>query len=70
MKNEDLVKMGDKIRGLRFSQGYSQEDFAQLIKLHRSYMGGVERGERNISCINLLKIARALNLKVGDLFND
>jgi transcriptional regulator with XRE-family HTH domain len=67
-KNHQLVKLGQKIRRIRESKDYSQEAFAAEAEIDRSYMGGVERGERNISVVNLIKIAKALKVEVGDLF--
>lgn len=56
------------MRELRKAAGYSQEDFALEIGLDRTYMGGVERGERNVAVLNLRKIAAGLGVSVGDLF--
>ena len=67
-KHSGLVKLGQQIRKLRESKGFSQEDFAAEADLDRSYMGGVERGERNIATLNLIRIAKTLNVEVGDLF--
>jgi transcriptional regulator with XRE-family HTH domain len=67
-KHPYLVKLGEQIRHLRSSKGYSQEDFAHEVGIDRSYMGGVERGERNIATLNLIRIAKALKVEVGDLF--
>ncbi len=67
---EDLLKLGSTIRELRLSKGYSQESFADFVGLHRTYMGGIERGERNISFINLILIARKLELDLNSLFKD
>jgi DNA-binding XRE family transcriptional regulator len=61
-------RFGQRIRDLRGKAGLSQEELADLAGLDRSYIGGVERGERNVSLINIHKIARALKLKPGDLF--
>lgn len=59
--------LGDKLRELRHQQGLSQEKLALACELDRTYIGGVERGERNISLINIYKIAAALRLAPGDL---
>ena len=60
-------KLGEKIRGLRLEKGYSQESFADACKLHRTYMGSVERGERNLTLKTLLTVARALEMTVSEL---
>jgi DNA-binding XRE family transcriptional regulator len=60
---------GAKVRQLRQEKGMSQEQLALLCDLDRTYVGGVERGERNISLINIHKIARALGVPVKELFN-
>lgn len=67
-KHPSLVKIGNQIRELRTSKGLSQEAFADKVGLDRSYMGGIERGERNIASINLIRIAKGLNVEVGELF--
>lgn len=67
-KHPQLVKVGQRIRELREEQGYSQEAFAAEAEIDRSYMGSIERGERNIATLNLIRIARTLNVEVGDLF--
>jgi transcriptional regulator with XRE-family HTH domain len=59
---------GNKIRTLRKALWLSQEDFAFKVKLHRTYIGMVERGEKNISLENIEKIAKALWVKIKDLF--
>lgn len=59
---------GDRVRLLRNERGISQEQLALACGLDRTYIGGVERGERNISLINIYKIAEALGASVGDLF--
>ena len=53
-----LNQPGNNIRALRKARNYSQEGFADAVSLHRAYMGGVERGEKNISFLNLLKILK------------
>jgi len=69
--NEKILKsFGETIKTLRKRRGISQEELAHLSGLDRSYVGGVERGERNISLINILKIANALNLSLNQLFKE
>ncbi|MDU2299875.1 MAG: helix-turn-helix transcriptional regulator [Haemophilus parainfluenzae] len=67
-KNEYLVCFGKRVKELRKQKGLSQEALALLCDLDRSYIGGVERGERNISLINIYKIANALNISIKELF--
>lgn len=65
-----LIKFGETIRHIRKQHGYSQEYFAQLSELDRSYIGSVERGERNISLVNIEKIANALEVSLDLLFKE
>lgn len=67
-KNEYLVCFGKRMKELRKEMGLSQEELALLCELDRSYIGSVERGERNISLINIYKISKALNVSIKDLF--
>ncbi|HAT6935949.1 TPA: helix-turn-helix domain-containing protein [Legionella pneumophila] len=67
VKHQNLIKLGQQIRTLRSSRGYSQEGFAAMAGLGRTYMGRVERGEQNISIQNLIQIAIALDVEVGKL---
>lgn len=67
-KHPALIKLGKRIRELRTAKGFSQEAFAAEVGLDRTYMGSVERGERNIATINLIRIAKCLKVEVGDLF--
>ena len=64
-----LEKIGNRIRELRIEADLSQEKLAFACELDRTYIGSVERGERNISVINLRKIAKALNQEITTLFN-
>lgn len=66
----DLKKLGARIRKLREAVGWSQEELAHQADLHRTYVGGVERGERNISAKNIFAIARALGVGSEELFQD
>lgn len=64
------VAVGKVIRRRRLALGYSQESFADDVGLHRTYMGSVERGERNISLQNIARIAVALKVSLSVLFAD
>lgn len=59
--------MGKRLRELRLERGWSQEELADRAHLHRNYVGGVERGERNISLINIVELANALSIKPAEL---
>ena len=64
MRSKDpRATFGEHLRKLRLDQRLSQEKLAELADLHRNYVGGVERGERNISLINIVALARALRVK-------
>ena len=65
--NPELVSLGLRIRQLRQNFGFSQEAFADEIGIDRSYVGGIERGEHNLTVINLAKISNALRLSPSDL---
>ncbi len=62
-----LQLFGARVRTLRKQAGFSQEDFALEIGLDRTYMGGVERGERNLALLNIRKIARGLKITESEL---
>lgn len=62
--------LGLRIKNLRTHEGYSQEQFASLVGVHRTYMGAVERGEKNITIITAKKIALALGISLSELFRD
>ncbi|MBZ5677208.1 MAG: helix-turn-helix domain-containing protein [Acidobacteriia bacterium] len=62
-----LIALGKRVHDLRAAKGWSQEEFAHVGGLHRTYIGQVERGEKNISFGNLVKLARALGLTLPDL---
>jgi transcriptional regulator with XRE-family HTH domain len=69
MARDALRRFGANIRRNRIKQGLSQEALAALSGLHRTYIGGAERGERNVSLVNLVRIARALDVTVIDLLH-
>ena len=60
---------GKAVRALREERGYSQEELAERAGLHRNYVGGVERGERNVALENIVKLAGALSVRTKDLFD-
>lgn len=71
MSPDDLLKaLGNTIRQKRAELGYSQEGFAEAVGLHRTYIGAIERGERNVSFINLVKIALALDEAPSQLLSN
>lgn len=61
------IQLGKMVRALREERGLSQEEFAGLCGVHRTYMGSIERGERNISMKNILRISAALEIKPSEL---
>lgn len=65
----DLQQFGRCLAELRKARGWSQERLALESGLARSYLGGVERGQRNIALLNILKLARTLDCHPGDLLN-
>lgn len=66
-KHSSLVDFGKKLRRCREDLGISQEELADRAGLDRTYVGGVERGERNLGLLNLFKIAIALNTTASAL---
>lgn len=66
-KNPDLKKFGEIVRNFRTARGLSQEQLAKLAGLHRNYIGGIERGERNVALLNILRIAKALAVSPSEL---
>lgn len=63
----DLKALGAAIRDARRDLDVSQEDFAEMADLHRTYVGQLERGEKNLSYSNLRRVAQALSLKPSEL---
>ena len=64
------VKLGNKIRFLRKKANYSQEEFADKVGVHRTYIGCIERGEKNVTIQTIKKISVALGIKIEDLLRD
>jgi len=62
-----LARFGVRVRELRLSKGYSQESFAAKCGLDRTYVGGIERGERNVAIRNIESIAKALDMTLSEL---
>ena len=68
MPQDIRVRFGRMLRQRRQKLGVSQEAFADMCHMDRSYIGGVERGERNVALVNIEKIAKALQIPVAQLF--
>ena len=66
-KNPECVRFGHHLREIRKQKGYSQESFADHAEVHRTYLGGLERGERNPTLTVLVKLAVALNVPLAKL---
>lgn len=59
---------GKRVRVLRKSMGFSQEQLADAANLHRTYIGSIERGEQNVSLDNIERVAKALKIQITELF--
>ena len=68
MAKQDRVKFGKAIRSLRVAKHWTQEQLADQANLHPTYVGGIERGERNVDLENIIRIARALGVSPATLF--
>ena len=68
-RQEVFVRLDQRVRGLRREQGYSQESFAYACELDRTYMGGIERGERNVGLRNIERIASTLGISLSELMD-
>lgn len=69
-EEELLVAFGLRLKSQRLEKQLSQEELAAITELHRTYIGSIERGERNVSVLNLYKIASALDISIEDLLTD
>ena len=67
LKSEVSIKFGKKVRDARTKKGLSQEQLAHIANVHRTYIGMIERAEKNITLINIEKIAKALEVNIKDL---
>jgi len=65
--NNILKRFGQRVKSLRLKKGWSQEELARRADLHRTYIGSIERYERNISLLNVERIAKAFGVKAKDL---
>ena len=68
MKKKILIEFGERVRKLRKEKGFSQEELAHKAQVHRTYIGMIERAEKNITLINIEKIANSLDVKINELF--
>ena len=70
MTNSTLLeRLGSRVRELRQALGLSQETFAGKCGLDRTYISGIERGKRNVSMLNIERIAKALNITIAELMD-
>jgi transcriptional regulator with XRE-family HTH domain len=65
--SDTLVRFGNQLRSVRKKNGISQEKLAEIAGLHRTYVSSVERGERNISLLNIVRLAEALGVSTKTL---
>jgi len=70
MESDILKTFGEKVRLLRVKQNLSQEELAFRAGLHRTYIGMIERAEKNITLINIEKLAKALNTSIAELLSN
>lgn len=70
MQDQRLVAFGQRVRAMRKAKGLSQEAFADLTRIDRSYMGHIERGEKNVTLIKVFQISDALGVSPAELLSD
>ncbi len=68
MKQPILIKFGQRLREKRLKLGLSQEELAARAGVHRTYIGMIERAEKNITLLNIEKILKALRINIADFF--
>lgn len=69
-KKKILIRFGDKVRQRRIELGISQEELATRAGVHRTYIGMIERAEKNITLESIEKVCRSLNISLRDFFGD
>ena len=70
MSKKDLQKFGKRLKSLRIDRDLTQLELAEILDMSPNFIGMIERGERNTTVENVFKIARALNVKPSNLFED
>ena len=70
MKKQILTRFGERVRQRRIESGMSQEELAARAGVHRTYIGMIERAEKNITLENIERVCKALNVSLGDFFRD
>lgn len=70
MSKKDLQKFGKRLKALRLDHNLTQLELAEILDMSPNFIGMIERGERNTTVENVFKIARALNVKPSNLFED
>lgn len=69
--NKGLLKsFGKEVKRLRLDRNLSQEAFAEIVGVHRTYIGMIERGEKNITLENIAKLSNAFNIRISELFKN
>lgn len=70
MSKKDLQKFGKRLKGLRRERDLTQLELAEILDMSPNFIGMIERGERNTTVENVFRIARALNVKPSNLFEE
>ncbi len=70
MSKKDLQKFGKRLKSLRIDRNLTQLELAEILDMSPNFIGMIERGERNTTVENVFKIARALNIKPSNLFEE